>query len=107
MSKNNIKLLTSEELEAFVKKYKFEVEGLFIWVEVVNFNRPTVHPKNESFSINCNNRKLTISPEAIELWEEHFKDKNLIEVQQAVNKLILMYQKPDAKDVAKILNEEI
>ena len=105
--KNNIRLLTLNELQMFKEKYTFELEGLFVFVNTKNFNRTTIHPKNAAFSINYNSRKITITPETIELWENHFKNVNLIEVQNAVNRLVLMYQKPQVEDVAKILNNEI
>lgn len=107
MKKNNIRLLTSEELNVFLDKYSFTVKDNFIWVDVKGFNRLTLHPISKSFSISCNNRKITIIPEAIELWNNYFKDKHLIEVQQAINKLILMYQTPKYEDVDKILNNKI
>lgn len=107
MGKNNIRLLTKEELASFVDKYEFKVEGFFVWTTVKNFNRPTVHSINDSFSISCNDRKLTITPKAIELWMECFQDKHLVEVQQAINTLILMYQSPQREDIDKILQGKI
>lgn len=107
MPKNNIKLLDRFELEQFVEKYSFELSGSFVIVKVKDFNRPTLQSKFKIFSIYCKGRYLNITPEAIELWENNFQDKNLIEVQQAINKLALMYQSPNQKDIAKILNDEV
>lgn len=107
MPKNNIKLLDRFELEQFLEKYSFESSGLFVIVKVKDFNRPTLQSKIKTFSISCKGRYLNITPEAIELWENYFQDKNLIEVQQAINSLLLMYQTPNQKDIAKILNDEI
>ena len=94
MSKNNIRLLTSDELLSFTNKYIFENKENLLFVKTINFNRPTIHYKTNSFSIVCKGRKITITPEAIELWENNFPEKNLIEIQNAINKLLLMYQKP-------------
>lgn len=107
MSKNNLKLLERNDLEIFVNKYEFTIHDKYVIVSVKTFNRPTLHDKNKSFAISCNNRKLIITPEAINLWENHFRDKNLIEVQNALNTIILMYQSPNPQDVEKILNKEI
>lgn len=107
MSKNNLKLLERNEFEAFINKYEFSIHDQYIIVSVKTFNRPTLHDKSKSFSISCNNRKLIITPEAINLWENHFRDRNLIEVQNALNTIILMYQSPNPQDVEKILNKEI
>lgn len=107
MSKNNLKLLERNEFETFINKYEFSIHDQYIIVSVKTFNRPTLHDKSKSFSISCNNRKLIITPEAINLWENHFRDRNLIEVQNALNTIILMYQSPNPQDVEKILNKEI
>ena len=107
MSKNNLKLLERNDLEIFVNKYEFTIHDQYVIVSVKTFNRPTLHDKNKSFAISCNNRKLIITPEAINLWENHFRDRNLIEVQNALNTIILMYQSPNPQDVEKILNKEI
>lgn len=106
--KNNIKLLTKEELNIFIDKYSFKVDGNYIWVTVKNFNRPTIHPINKSFFIATNNRKITIDVDAVKIWNEYFKEYHLIEVQQAMNKLYLMYQQNlNVNDIKKILNNEI
>lgn len=107
MAKNNIRLLNRIELEDFIHRYSFELSGSFVIVKVIGFNRPTLQNKNEIFSICCKGRYLNITPEAVEQWENNFPDKNLIEVQQAINTLLLMYQPVQTKDIAKILNGEI
>lgn len=107
MPKNNIKLLNRFEMEQFIKRYSFEPSGSFVVVRVNGFNRPTLQSKFEKFSLYCKGRYLNITPQAIEIWEKNFQNRNLIEVQQAINTLVLMYQQIDVKDVEKILNNEI
>ena len=107
MPKNNIRLLNRFEIEQFIERYSFEPSESFVIVRVSGFNRPTLQNKFEKFSLYCKGRYLNITPEAINLWENHFRDRNLIEVQQAVNTLVLMYQQIDVRDVEKILNKEI
>lgn len=107
MSKNNLKLLSTEQLTTFKEKYNFQILDSLIVVRTSNFNRPTMHDKTKTFFIASNNRKLTITPEAIEMWEKYFSDRHLIDVQQAINKLFLMYQTPNVEDIKKIINDEI
>lgn len=107
MPKNNIKILNKFELEQFVKRYSFENSSEYIIVRVNGFNRPTLQNKSKIFSVFCKGRYLNITPEAVKLWEDNFPNKNLIEVQQAINTLILMYQQINVNDVKKVLNNEI
>lgn len=107
MSKNNLRLLERSEFDSLINKYEFNIHGQYVIVSVKTFNRPTLHDKNKPFAIACSSRKLIITPEAINLWENHFRDRNLIEVQNALNTIILMYQSPNPQDVEKILNKEI
>lgn len=108
MAKNNIRLLSKDELNEFINRYSFEITEKYIIVKVNGFNRPTLQHKNEMFSISCKGRYLNITPESIKLWENNFKEYSLIEVQQAINKLYLMYQETvNVKDIKKILNNEV
>ena len=107
MSKNNLKLLSDEQLIEFKEKYTFQILDSLIVVRTSNFNRPTMHDKNKGFFITLNNRKLTITPEAINMWENNFPNTHLVDVQHAINRLFLMYQNPNVEDIKKILNDEI
>lgn len=100
----NIRLLTNEELKSFEDKYKFKIIDNYVSVSVVNFNRPTLHPIGKSFSLICNGRKITINPDTIELWKNDFPHLHLVNVQNLVNTLLLMYQKPKKEDIEKLLN---
>lgn len=105
---NNIKLLSNDELIAFNEKYIFEVNNEFIFVKCNNFSRYTIHRLNESFHLIVNGRKITITPTAINLWNESFKEKySLFDIQNAINKLIVLLQDVSLKNVQKILEKEI
>ena len=93
----NLKALTDEELDYLRETYQFDVMGDYLVVScVVNgqvYNRKTLHNKNESFNLTTKMRKITITPQAIEMWLEKYKDNySLIEVQNAINTLIITYQ---------------
>lgn len=107
MSKNNLKLLSDEQLIEFKEKYNFQILDSLIVVRTSNFNRPTMHEKTKSFFITLNNRKLTITPEAINMWETHFPNRHLVDIQHAVNRLFLMYQNPTVGDIEKLINDKI
>lgn len=104
MKKPNIKLLTSEERKFFNDYYSIELSDSFVLIKTKNFDRTTVHPKDEDFSLSNSVRKMKISKEAIKLWEENFKDSySLIDVQNAMNALYLAYQSLEKEDVEKQL----
>lgn len=100
----NIRLLKDEELKAFESKYRFTIIDNYVSVSVVNFNRPTLHPIDKSFTLICDGRKITITPETIKLWKNEFPNLYLIKLQNLVNTLILMYQNPKKEDIEKLLN---
>lgn len=103
--KNNARVLTEEELKFFNDKYSFEIRDDLVFVKTSNFNRLTVHKAVKGFSLSTSIRKLTISSDAINAWNEHFREKySLIDVQNAINKLIVMYQVPSIDDLKKLLN---
>ena len=104
MGKNNIKVISSSEMEYLNSRYSFSIEGNQILVKIKNYNRVTAHPANASFSLNTKVRKLDITPEAVKLWNDSFKDKHsLFEVQNAINILISTYQTPSFEEVAEQL----
>lgn len=108
MKRNNIRLLTDKELNILNYKYTFEIEDDNILVKLNHIDRITYHDINKPFSINVKNlRKITFNLEAIEIWKNLYNDKlrpNLIEIQQAVNKLIITYQQVNIENVKGLLN---
>lgn len=97
-----IRLLTKEELNYFNEMYSFEVAGDFILVKTKNINRTTVHSVNEGFSLRLSSsRRLNISAQAVKMWLEKFKNSkySIIDVQNAMNALIISYQQLRYEDV--------
>lgn len=94
MSKSNIRLLTKDERKYFNDTYIFVLKSDVILVRTKEFRRYTSHPIDSDFSINSKVRKIKISKEAIELWSKSFIDSkwSLIDIQNAVNSLIITYQ---------------
>jgi len=110
MSRNNIKILTDVQLAKLNSKYLFILDGDDIVVSNRNYSRDTRHPKNKSFAINSKIRKVTFSIDAINYWIEcvtnDIVDYSLFDIQQAVNKLYVLYQPINFKSVMKILKTE-
>lgn len=106
MPKHNIRILTKAERDYFNKKYIFEIIDNKILVKVKDYNRITAHEISKNFSLNTKLRKLTISKEAIKLWSEKFYGKySLIDVQNAINQLLITYQLPSEKEIEQQLNK--
>ena len=101
MPKSNIKLLTKEDRQFFKEKYEFSIKDNLILVKVKDYDRITAHNINEDFSISSKVRKIKVSKEATALWIEKFKDTNfnVIDIQNAMNALILSYQATDFDEV--------
>lgn len=100
MSKNNVKILSPEELRYLNNRYAFEINDDMILVKIQNYNRVTAHPLDSTFSLNTKVRKLDITPDAIKIWNEKFKGKwSLFDVQNAINILITTYQTPSSEEI--------
>ena len=72
-----------------------------------NFNRPTAKNIDAVFTLRYKADgkfvKVSISPETIKLWRDKFSNYNLVEVQNAMNKLAVIYQTPDEDDIKMLL----
>ncbi len=106
MPKSNIKLLTKDERKFFNDNYLFDVKDDFILVKLKDYGRIVAHNANEDFSISSKVRKIKISKEAIKLWKDNFinTDTTLIDVQNAMNALIIAYQATNYSDVKNQLD---
>ena len=96
----NIKALTNEELKFVVSKYHFSLFEDYI--VVTSNNRKTLHDKNNSFSLllPLERRRIKISTKAIDLWIKKYIEKySLVEVQNAINTLIVTYQNPNEENI--------
>jgi len=114
MPKSNIHILAKDELEYFNGKYEFSIKDDAIVVKIKDYDRATVHPLNQKFSLKTIIRKLTISVEALNLWSNNFYKKvkdyktgqdlySLIDIQNAINKLIVSYQDITFESVLDVL----
>ena len=100
MTKNNVKILTYDEIAFLKSRYYFEVNDNVILVKISNYNRVTAHPADKTFSLNTKVRKIDITPDAIRIWQKHFKRSwSLFEVQNAINILLTTYQVPEVEDI--------
>lgn len=111
MTRNNVKLLTKNELLRLNSQYIITYDDNNIIVGNRHYNRTTLHDRNKSFFINSKVRKITLTTSAIEIWiklqeEKEFKDYTLFDVQNAVNMLYVMYQPCELKEVKKVLTKE-
>ena len=89
----NTKALTNDELKFIVDKYEFSLFQDFVVVSTNN--RKTLHDRTKGFSLllPLARRRVKITPKAIELWIENYMSKySLIEVQNALNTLVVTYQ---------------
>ena len=101
---NAVKPITYSEFEFINGKYKFELMGDYVVVHTMDSARATLHRKDKSFILNTALRKLTISKRAMALWEEYFNPEfTLLEVQYAINSLVVTYQDVTVDDVLNIL----
>lgn len=112
MSRNNIKLLSTGQLEKLNYKYQFTLDEDSIVVSLKDYHRQTRHPKNQPFHINSKvyvKRKICFNIQAIEFWiktQEEGMKFSLFDVQQAVNVLTVTYQKVDYESVLHLLKQK-
>ena len=100
----NVKALTDEELKYALSKYEFELLGDYVAVKASN--RKTLHPRAQGFSLllPLERRRIKVTPAAVDLWEKkHLKKYSLLEVQNAINTLLVTLQKPTDCGVAEQL----
>lgn len=96
----NVKALNDLELHYIKTKYSFELQGDYIYVSYTEYNRKVVHSINENFILSTKVRKVTVTKDAIEQWIKYYKDDySLIEVQNAINILIVTYQPVNKENI--------
>ena len=70
----NLRALTDSELRYMLDKYSFDVfEDKYIVVKCLS--RKTLHEIGKQFALSTPIRKVAISPLAIEMWLEHFRNE--------------------------------
>lgn len=85
----HIKLLTDEQLQLLKEKYDVEFQKNKVFVKLKTRNHTVMHDINEAFSLRCDNRRVTINPKAMQMWQKHFKRYSLFDVQHAINQLAI------------------
>lgn len=110
MPRNHIKLLTTDQLEILNADYYFELDDAEknVIVKLYNYERKTAHPIGKGFSINSRIRKISFSPEAIDIWVQMYKkdchmSTTLFDVQQAANRLSILYQEINIESVKSMI----
>ena len=103
----NIRVFSDEEISFLNNSYDFEINGKMILVKSKKINKITAHPKSQ-FKLNTKICNITITLLAIQTWEYQFRNEgySLFEVQNAINKLIVLYQEPNQSDIEKILKRK-
>lgn len=84
-----IKLLTDKQLQMLKDKYDITLQKNKVLVKLKTRNHTVMHDINETFSLRCDNRRVTINPKAMQMWQKHFKRYSLFDVQHAINQLAI------------------
>lgn len=109
MMRNNIKILTLDQLRQLNDKYEFEYDDESVIVKNKHYDRTTKHPRNKTFALNSKIRKVTINSDIISKWIELCEageEYSLLDVMQAFNKLYLMFQPMDIEHLKKMLERD-
>lgn len=110
MPRNNIKVLTVDQLANLNERYKFKIEDGKIVVYFDAYNRSTSHDIDKPFFINAKKirRKMNFTVEAINMWRSFVAKEyswTLIDVQNAVNALNITYQPISENSVELLLKK--
>ena len=110
MARNNVKLLTEAQLNELNAWYIFKLsdDRKNVIVTFSHYNRQTYHSVDSSFSINAKTvRRITFTKEAIGYWIELLdkrKKYTLLDVQDAINRMYVFYQKLNLKNLEYTLS---
>ena len=96
----HIKLLTDRQLQMLKDKYDVTFQKNKVFVKLKTRNHTVMHDTNEAFSLRCDNRRVTINPKAMQMWQKHFKRHSLFDVQHAINQLAMDRINATSADVA-------
>lgn len=99
----NLRALSTEDLLYIMQHYDFEARDGYIFVICKHYKRTCAHPEDTTFSISTPVRKVNITADAISLWKENYSEYSLIEVQNAINSLIVTYQDINEENLANFL----
>lgn len=103
----NIHILDDDKLTQFEEKYDVKIVENNIIFTCKRRKVNIVHELGTKFTVNLNKNnviltRLTINPQAIELWQK-IGNVSLFRVQNAVNKLLVMRQDVTLENVEKVL----
>ena len=106
MKKCNIKLMTKSELKLLNDIYTFKYIDGGILATTKNYNRKVIHDIDKKFLINSKIRNIYITPQAMKMWVDNFQNSEytLLDIQNAINSLIISYQNIDKSELIKELN---
>lgn len=101
MPRSNIKLLSKEERLYFKENYEFKLTDGYILIKFKGFGKVTAKDIYHSFSLSAKVRKITIHPEAIQVWANNFSetDYSVVDIQNAMNALSIAYQATNIDDI--------
>ena len=105
--KNHTNVFNEDLLKELNDMYDVYLENDKIVVKgKIRINRKTYHSKDKNFKINFyrQNRVMTVTKQAIDYWMEMSQSVSLINIQNAINVLIVTYQEITLDNVKKILN---
>ena len=107
MSKNprHTKLLLSHELIELKNKYSIKLINDNVLVAVNTRNQTTIHKLGKKFNLRVNDRKFTISEQALDLWSNDLNLYNLIDIQHAINTLLINRQETSYENIKKLLKK--
>ena len=112
MPDNNRKVLSDLLIDKLNATYYFEYDETdnTVVTKLYSSKKTTKHKADQSFHINAKRIgvKIVFSVETIEIWRQFQSNKatakyTLFDVNNAINKLKTMYQKPDRYNVLNIL----
>lgn len=115
MPDNNRKVLSDAEIARLNTLYTFvyDAERNVITTQLSTCKRTTEHNADKPFIVISKwlGKKVSFSIDSINIWKELQATKStakytLLDVHNTVNKLKLMYQKPDAKRVLDMLKKQ-
>ena len=115
MPDNNRKALSTMILSKLEAVYSFEYDADTdeVITKLSTCKKQTRHPASKTFVINAKKfkKKLQFTPDVIELWKSfqsnnELKKHSLIEVNNVVNKLKIMYQEPTRQTVINMLRRD-
>jgi hypothetical protein len=103
----NTRVLTLDELKYFNDRYTFSYMDNYLLVHCSVLNKRTFHDMSKGFSLKSPVRKITISKDAMKIWKDNYAEEySLIEVQNAINTLMITYQDVNPSQLDRELKKQ-